>query len=147
MTDLLTTEHADSGDILRLNPSIVETHRLDVGEHTRRLPVYARKLPPLHALRRPDATGEHPLYQPQTIAIVGLQEPPIAPPPPAPRVPVAATYSAPVVRERPAGYRGVRRRAVEPRPVWAVLVIGFGLGTVGTVVPELAGITVLVVWR
>jgi hypothetical protein len=115
MTDLLTTDHTD------------------FGEHTRRLPVYARKLPPLHALRRPDATGEHPLYQPQTIAIVGF--------------PVAATYSAPVVRERPAGYRGVRRRAVEPRPVWAVLVIGFGLGSVCTVVLELAGITVLVVWR
>ena len=31
MTDLLTTDHADSGEVVRLNLSIVDTHRLDLG--------------------------------------------------------------------------------------------------------------------
>lgn len=108
MTDLLTTDHADSGEVVRLHPSIVDTHRLDLGEHTGNLAPYAHGLRP--RFRRPDSTGEQPVYRPQTISVVDLQEPPIAPPP-VPLPPPVPTRDA-----RPSSYRSRHRK---PVPVWA----------------------------
>lgn len=133
MTDLLTTDHADSGEVVRLHPSIVDTHRLELGERTGNLAPYAHGLRP--AFRRPDSTGEQPVYRPQTISVVdgepaGLQEPPIVPPP-TPLPPPPPT-------------RNRHRRA---RPAWSPLARRALMGWVGTVVVELAGIAALVVLR
>jgi hypothetical protein len=91
------------------------------------------------ALRRPDATGEHPVYRPGGLVDrpAGLAElarlsagetlvlPVEAVPYPAPPV-IAAVYPArhAALPERPDGYRGRRRR---PVPGWAMLLIGAGV--------------------
>ena len=132
---ILAAGPTDSGAIL--HPDIVDTHVQDVGERTQNMAPYRDGLPP--AYRRSGATGQQPVYGPQTIAIVDLQESTI-PPPPAP------LPSPPKPAARPWFYRG-RRRVRELRPAWAYLAVGAGLGSVGTVLLELAGIAVLVVWR
>jgi len=127
---ILAAGPTDSGAIL--HPDIVDTHRFEVGERTRNLAPYRHGLPP--AYRRSGLTGDQPVYEPQTIGVVDLQEPPPMPPPSPPKV------------ARPWFYRG-RRRVRELRPAWAYLAVGAGLGSVGTVVLQLAGIAALVVWR
>jgi hypothetical protein len=107
---LFVADPIDSGEIL--HPSIVDTFVLDDGEHTRQLTAFARSLPPLRGLRRPDATGEHPVYRPETIG--NVDELPTEPIPP--------TVYGPA---RPDDYRA-RHRA--PTPAWALLVTGAGLG-------------------
>jgi hypothetical protein len=133
---ILAAGPTDSGAIL--HPDIVDTHVLDVGEGTRNLSRRARRFPPTQALRLADAdpdsaveTGELPVWLPTWPEAEALQEPPIAPPPKV---------------ARPWFYRG-RRRVRELRPAWAYLAVGAGLGSVGTVVLQLAGIAALVVWR
>lgn len=135
MTDLLTTDHADSGEVVRLNLSIVDTDRLDLGERTRNLPTYARRLPPLHAIPRQQADETAELPTLRTIAVISD--------------PLVVTGEIPRVRSepvrvRPDDYRARHRR---PRPLWAWRALLVGLGSVGTVAVELAGIAALAVWR
>jgi hypothetical protein len=138
---ILAAGPTDSGAIL--HPDIVDTHVLDVGERTQNMAPYTNGVRP--ALRLADAdpgsaveTGELPVWLP-TWPETALQEPPILPPPmPLPSPPKPAA--------RPWFYRG-RRRVRELRPAWAYLAVGAGLGSVGTVVLQLAGIAALVVWR
>src|SRR3990172_8095762 len=108
------TSILESGEILPLHPAFVDTSVFDVGESTRNLAPYTHGMRP--AYRRPGATGEQPLYQPQTIGVVDHDLPPV--PGDAPAGPEQV---------RPDGYRS-RHRA--PRPVWAYLVTGAGLGSV-----------------
>jgi hypothetical protein len=138
---ILAAGPTDSGAIL--HPDIVDTHRLDVGERTRNMAPYTNGVRP--ALRLADAdpdsaveTGELPVWLPTWPEAEALQEPPILPPPmPLPSPPKVA---------RPWFYRG-RRRVRELRPAWAYLAVGAGLGSVATVVLQLAGIAALVVLR
>lgn len=58
MTDLLTRDPNDTGEIPRADP----------GQTTCNLAPYEADLPPV--LRRPDVTGEFPAYHPETIAVV-----------------------------------------------------------------------------
>lgn len=111
MTDLLTTDSADSGEVVRLHDAIVDTDVLDVGEHTRNMPPYIHGLRPI---RRPDSTGEHPVYRPETIG--NVDERPTEP------IPPTVYQSEPV---RPRRHRGAHRAAT---PAWALLVTGAGLG-------------------
>lgn len=106
MTDLLTPD-LDTGP----------------GEGTQNL-TYRRLAPP----RRPDATGEIPVYAPQTIAVVdrAVSDETLVLPvgaEPAPSRAVVPTVYLPAAR-RPRRYRGARRM-VEPAPAWwAGLVVG-----------------------
>jgi hypothetical protein len=128
MTDLLTTDSADSGEVVRLNPAIVDTDVLDLGEQTRNMAPYIHGLRPI---RRPESTGEHPVYRPETIA--NVDELPTEPIPP--------TVYGPT---RPDDYRARHRR---PRPVWAWRALLVGAGSLGTVVLELASLAALAVLR
>jgi hypothetical protein len=129
MTDLLTTDTYDSGEIVRLN-QIAETVRMDVGQTTRNLAPWEAELPP--ALRRSDLTDEQPLYDPtqtvqfalpaeavtEVLAIQGPQSPPPPiPPNPGPVLPPRHALNErvgeyPVVRPSvpPAGERMPRGR-------------------------------------
>lgn len=133
MTDLLTTDNADSGEVVRLHEAIVETDVLDAREivqPTRSLTGYAKSLPPLRGLRRPDATGEHPIYRPPNFD-AALNKPPVGKVPPC----VCGATVKPLLG------RGKRRR---PRAMWAWLLV-----RVGTDLLALAGIAAvaLAVWR
>lgn len=87
-------------------------------------------------LRRPDATGEHPVYRPGGLVDrpAGLAELarlsanetlvlPVDAVPAPPRVAAPSVYPAQHAA-RPDGYRGRRRR---PVPGWAMLLIGAGV--------------------
>lgn len=150
MTDLLTSDHADSGEIPRgetprfFHDDVVDTAVLDLGQTTRNLSTHARRFPPIQALRLADAhpnaaidTGELPLW-PTGAEVVALQEPG------QPRPPAPLPDPPPNPTARPPFYRGVRRA---PAPVWARRALLVGLGSVGTVVLELAGIAALAATR
>lgn len=97
--------------------------------------------------RRPDATGEQPIYQPKTIAIVGeiptrlvgaeelarlsagetLILPTDATPAP-PRHAVPTVYTRPEDGSPPRRYRGTRRAARRQWPLWALATALFGSG-------------------
>lgn len=87
MTDLLTRDPNDTGDIP--HPDLVDTHVLDVGEITQAIRPYELDFP---ALRRSDASGELPLYDPaETVqfalpgeAVTEAIQGPQSPPPPIP---------------------------------------------------------------
>lgn len=150
MTDLLTTDDADSGEI----PA--------VGEGTRDLTALADLIRRPSPFRRPDATGEQPIYKPggtvtiggqqirlaETETLVGIAELarlaagetlvlPLDAPPSVPRDAVPAVYPpAPAEpEERPDDYRA-RHRAAVVLPPWMVAVLGFAAGALG-------GVTVL----
>lgn len=71
-------------------------------------------------LRRPDATGEQPVYQPEPVVVAEA---------------VPTVYRSD--RDRPRRYRGERRVAAPPHapaPLWAVAVTAFAAGVMGGVV-------------
>lgn len=131
MTTIFAPGPTDSGAIL--HPSIVDTFVQDLGDRTGNLSHYARHLPPLNALRLADAhpdaaiaTGELPLWS------TGAE------------VATSPSVRSTPVRVRPYDYRSRHRR---PRPVWAWRALLVGLGSLGTVAVELAGIAALAVIR
>lgn len=109
MADLLSTDRTDSGEI-PAETAIIFKHRTAdtvvltadaIGEATANLAPYLTGAP---TLRRPDATGEIPLYEPETIGVVdgSIVERPTGPstPPPMPPQPTpdsgAAYFVSPV---------------------------------------------------
>lgn len=148
-TSIFATDPIDSGEIL--HPNIVDTDVLDtraVAEGTRTLTGKARNLPPTRGLRRSGLTEEQPLYQPRMIGVVSdplavterLLLPPGQPRPPAPLPPPPKPDPAPLTA-KPLFERGRHRRT--PIPMWAYLAAVAVLGSVGTVVLELAALAVL----
>lgn len=104
---------SDTGGI-QLSEAVVDTHRIEIGEGTRDMTGWARtqRIIP----RRPDVTGEQPVYEPETIGVVDFDQPgrprppsplpvptgegwepkpPSPPPPPNPPRP-SATWNGPV---------------------------------------------------
>lgn len=134
MTDLLSPE--STGEI-----STLDHHDTD---RTRNLTGFLGE----GRLRRPDATGEHPIYIPQTIARV--DEPtrlatgetlvlPVDATPVVPR-PAAPTVYLPLVGASPPRYRGEHRRE-DPPWLWAL--VGAVLLLIGEAIA--AGLLVLAV--
>jgi hypothetical protein len=89
MTDLLTTDTYDSGEIVRLDPAIAETAVLERGQITQAIRPYDVYYP---GLRRSDATGDpaqtvvFALSTDETV-VLALQDPPVGDPPPLPPIP------------------------------------------------------------
>ncbi len=139
MTDLLTTDNADSGEVVRLNPAIVDTFVLDAADlkSTRSLSSFAKTLPPTRVLRRPDATGEQPLYRPQTIGIVDPFAAPVA------EYPVVR-LAEPAPDVRPRGHRRPRPSR-PPRMPWSPLARRALRCWIGLAVVEVAILAPLVV--
>jgi hypothetical protein len=130
MTTIFATDPIDSGEIL--HPDLVDTYVLDVGERTRNLSDYARSLPPVWGLRRSDATGEQPVYRPETIAVVdAVREWPTVPVPP-----LSTVYDGRAKRRR-----GGRHRA--PVPAWAWLALGAGVVLLAEAAAVLGALAVL----
>lgn len=151
---IFAVDSADSGEILA--SEICEKQVIPLAQPTRSLAGYAKTLPPMRGLRRPDVTGEHPAYWPQTIgvipdplAVIERLLPPGQPRPPQPQ-PLPTPPPGPVVYgpfpKREWFYRG-RYRAAEPLPVREWRALHIGLGSVGTVALELAGLAALAVLR
>ncbi len=154
MTDLLTTDNADSGEIVRLHPSIVDTEVLDataIAGATRSLTGYAKALPPTRFLRRAEADADETveMYIPTTIAVISdplvvtAELPLQTPGQPRPPAPLPTPPPKPTV-VKPLFGHGRHRR---PFPPWARRAVLLGLGSVGTVMLELAGLAALAVLR
>lgn len=125
MTDLLTTDTYDSGEIHRLNPSIVETAviEFEAGQRTQVLRPYDFAHP---TLRLPVTARHAKIVVPDTIGVVdfeprptGPSAPPPMPAPPAPPQPSWAAQAGEWPEVRPRGYRPQRRR--DRSAAWGVL--------------------------
>jgi hypothetical protein len=121
--------------------SPIDTGEIATGDRTQNLAPFIAGLRP--ALRRPDVSGEHPIYQPKTIGVV--DEPtrlaagetlvlPVDATPVVPRPPVPAVYLPAPFEVPPPRYRGEHRKA---DPAWAWALIGAGLLVVGEAVAAL----------
>lgn len=88
MTNLLSSDYADSGELVSLNLAVVDTHVLDFGETTQAIRPYDVAYP---ALRRPEVDETHTVrfaLPTDETAIQGPQQPPPPiPPNPGPVLP------------------------------------------------------------
>jgi hypothetical protein len=134
-----------------LSPS--DTGDIAVGERTKNLSAIAHLIARPAPFRRPDATGEIPVYNPKTIAVVdAVTEVMPVPAPPFPTVADEAGWCAAenagpfaeVVPQpfevAPPRYRGDHRKA---DPWWALMLIGAGL----LALVEFVGLILLAVLR
>jgi len=143
-----------------LSPS--DTGDIRLGEGTRDLTCLTQR----PALRRADASGEFPFYQPQTIGDVDVMAraaleatlvhafplPPLDSLPEAVRRPAASLHRAevPPPRRRPLFYRGLRRMVEPPRtasPRWTRDAVLHGSGMIHAAVWLLIGAYVLAAIR
>jgi hypothetical protein len=117
MTQTLTTDPADSGEIILLPLTDRPTRDLRdrIGEATQNIGPYQDGFRP--ALRRPDVTGEIVLYEPATIGVVDELRPAAPGPLPSP-LPSPPPTPAP----RPSGWRYKPPHARANEPVWAAQV-------------------------
>lgn len=141
MTDLLTTDHADSGEIPSsgnvrhfFHEDVVDTA---VIEPTHSLTAYLRTLPPLRALRLADAdpaaehdTAELPLMPTGAELAVAALHPTPPGTPPGPIDPPMPSPPPPLADARPSYHRARHRR---PVAAWAWLLTGAGLVLLGEV--------------
>ncbi len=138
------TIFAERAGRVRLDETLVETHRLEVGERTRRLRPSAPRRPWSGGVAHP--TGEQPIWPTGAEAATGFFMPPNpGSPPPMPPQPPPVPIPGPPVADAPTErltlparpkYWHPRHRACRclPTPVVAVLSLGTGMGGAALVV-------------